>query len=189
MLRMPLRGFSLAEVLVAMAFGSAIMLAAMQFYPTLRRQSQNTLHHFQLERMLQQVGFSVMKDLRRAGFCATACQGNAVRIGQLAGEPLNSCVIIAYDSRRAGSSQYARETYGYRLRAGTIETMVGAEECGGNGWERLLEPRVATVTQFQIGVRRSGAGTPLYEIQMTAHWPKRPEIARRSVRWVAGWNA
>lgn len=183
------QGFSLIDILLAMAFGSAIMLAAMQLYPTLRRQSQNTLHVFRLDHLLQQTTFAIEKDLRRAGFCTETCEGHAVTLGQLPGEPANSCVIIAYDFMRRGNASFVKETFGYRLRAGAIETSVGAGSCTGGGWERLLEPQVARVTQFSLFARRQASGVTLYELHMAVHWPKRPEITRRIVRWVAGRNA
>lgn len=188
------RGFSLTEVLVALVFGGVIMLAAMQVYPALRRQSQTTLHYFRLDQQLHQVSAVLEKDLRRAGFCAATCQGNAVTLSQLPGEPANSCIIIAYDFTRGSSGPRNRETFGYRLRAGAIETMVGAQHCSGNGWERLLEPRVVRVTHFAVIARRQPPGSTqpfgstLYEIQMAARWPKQPEVARQLVRWVTGRN-
>lgn len=183
------RGFSLTDVLLAMVFGSIIMLAALRLYPTLRSQSQHALYAFRLEHLLQQLGFALEKDLRRAGFCSETCQGNAVTLGQLAGEPANSCVIIAYDFTRRGSPSLVRETFGYRLRAGRIETLVGAERCAGGGWERLLEPQVARVTRFSVTPRRQSPGSTLYELRIAAYWPKKPDIARQVVRWIAGRNA
>lgn len=183
------RGFTLPELLLAMVFGSMIMIAAMQVYPMLRQQSQHTMHQFQLAQLLDQIVFSIEKDLRRAGFCAGVCTGNAVTVGQFAGETPNSCVVIAYDFDRRGGAPRNRETFGYRLRAGAIETQVAIADCAGGGWQRLLDPDVITVTQFHVRLRQYPGRPTLYEVRLAGHWPRRPQVQQHVVRWVAGRNA
>lgn len=181
-------GFSLMEVLLAMLMGSVMIIASMQLYPTLRRHSQNTLRHFWLEQRFHQALFALEKDLRRAGFCASTCYGNVVTLGQFPGEPVNSCTIVAYDFNRRGGAPQSRETFGYRLRAGAWETQVSIADCSGSGWERRLDPQEVTITRFEVIARRNTAGPVLYEVHLAGHWFRRPDIARHTVRWIAGHN-
>ena len=177
------------EVVLAMLCGSIVLLAATQLFATLRLQSQNTQHYFGVEQRLHQVLFAVEKDLRRSGFCAATCEGDAVTIGQFAGEAAGSCVLIAYDFNRRGGAPRDRETFGYRLRAGALEAQVGVQACSSGGWERRLDPLEVTVTHFQVIARRQSSRRTLYEIRLGGHWSQRPEIRRQVVRWVAGRNA
>ncbi|BFO11591.1 hypothetical protein GGER_41010 [Serratia rubidaea] len=57
----PSRGFTLPEVLLAMAAGSLIMLAATKAYPALRQQSAAFLGAYQLELRLRQAAFGIEK--------------------------------------------------------------------------------------------------------------------------------
>lgn len=182
-------GFSLMEVLLAMLVGCVMVIGSMQIYPTLRRHSQNTLRHFWLEQRIHQALFALEKDLRRAGFCTRRCQDNVVTLGQFPGEMANSCAIVAYDFNRRGGAPQRRETFGYRLRAGAWETQVSIVDCGGGGWERRLDPQEVTVTRFEVIAWRNVTGLTLYEVHLAGHWFRRPDIARHTVRWIAGHNA
>lgn len=181
-------GFSLMEVLLAMLVGSVMVIVSMQIYPTLRRHSQNTLRHFWLEQRIHQALFALEKDLRRAGFCANRCHGNAVILGQFPGEAVNSCAIVTYDFNRRGGAPQNRETFGYRLRSGAWETQVSVADCGGGGWERRLDPQEVTVTRFEVIAWRNGVGPTLYEVHLAGHWFRRPDIAHHTVRWITGHN-
>ncbi|QZN95327.1 prepilin peptidase-dependent protein [Symbiopectobacterium purcellii] len=182
-------GFSLMEVLLAMLVGCVMVIGSMQIYPTLHRHSQNTLRHFWLEQRIHQALFALEKDLRRAGFCTSRCQDNVVTLGQFPGETANSCAIVAYDFNRRGGAPQRRETFGYRLRAGAWETQVSIVDCGGGGWERRLDPQEVTVTRFEVIAWRNVTGLALYEVHLAGHWFRRPDIARHTVRWIAGHNA
>lgn len=186
-------GFTLPEALLAMLFGCAVVLAAARFYPALRGQSQNSVQYVRLEQLFHQAALSIEKDVRRAGFCAGSCQGDALTIGRHAGEAEQSCINIAYDLNRNGrwdgGAEQEAESFGYRLRAGALEIQRGAHNCDGGRWEKLFDPLEVALTHFQITPWHAHGGFTLYELQIAGYWVKRPEIHRRIVRLMMGRNA
>lgn len=184
------QGFTLPEVLMALSIGSMLMLSSAQIYPLLRQRSQSLSRHFQLDQLLRGALFNIEKDLRRSGFCNGTCQGKAVVLGHSAGEPVDSCVIIAYDLNRNGrwepAGQHDAEYFGYRLRDGGIETQRGATSCNGGGWEKLLDPGEVKVTAFKIVNLLRAKGHSLFAINIEAQWRDSPAIHRQVASRVVG---
>ncbi|MFC3394578.1 prepilin peptidase-dependent protein [Brenneria rubrifaciens] len=192
MLRALHTGFTLPEILLALSLSSLIMLSAAQWYPILRSQSQNSAQYFRLEQLFSQVAYGIEKDIRRAGFCAGECRGTPITLGRYPGEQANSCLNVSYDLNRNGTwdggEQQEGESFGYRLRAGTLEIQSGAHNCQGDRWEKLFDPREVILTHFQIQPLGGAAGSTLYELQLTGFWTKRPAIQRAITRLIRGRN-
>nr|WED68156.1 prepilin peptidase-dependent protein [Pectobacterium colocasium] len=142
------------EILLALSLGSLIMLSAAQLYPLLRGQSQDSAQLFRLEQLFSQVAMGIEKDIRRAGFCAGACQGKAISMGNYPGEAENSCLNVSYDLNRNGAwdggEQQDAESFGYRLRAESLEIQSGAHNCQGDRWEKLFDPQEVVLTLFRL---------------------------------------
>lgn len=184
------RGFTLPEVMIAMGIGSMLILCAAQIYPMMRQRSQSLGRYYQLDQLLRQTGFTIGKDLRRAGFCNGQCGGKPVIIGNAAGEAEGSCVIVIYDLNRNGQwdkpGTAEPEYFGYRLRQGGIEIQRGSGDCGGTGWEKLLDPSEVNVTRFSVTERAGTRAANLYTVQLEAHWSNNPFIHRQVTDLVAG---
>lgn len=184
------QGFTLPEVMIAMGIGSMLMLSTAQIYPLMRQRSQSLGWHYQLEQLLRQTTFAIGKDIRRAGFCNGNCEGKSFIIGNAAGEAASSCIIVIYDLNRngiwdkAGTSE--SEYFGYRLRQGGIEIQRGADDCGGSGWEKLLDPAEVNVTRFMVTEVAETVSGRLYSLQLEAHWSKNSFIRRQVTEMVAG---
>lgn len=177
------QGFTLPEVMLALAFGSVITLAAAKALPILRQQSTDTLLHYQLDRVLRQVLFGIEKDLRRAGFCAGECRGKAIQISNAEGEAPSSCVIIAYDINRNGrwDNDNEAEYFGYRLRQGALEGQRGITQCTGAGWERLVDQGQVQITTFSINQSKVSSEKSLIFIVLQGHLRER---IQQRLAWV-----
>lgn len=160
------RGFTLMEILVALAIGSVLMLGAARTLPLLQQQNVRMLLQVQLNEELQQMLHTLEKSLRRAGYCHGQCGGEGLKIAG-SGE---SCILLRWDENSNGKWEgVGREDsdfYGYRLRAGNLEMQRGVADCNGPGWESLNDPRVIRISEFrvsrkerQIRVRLSGFAT------------------------------
>ena len=73
---MLMRGFSLLEVLIAMAISSVLLLGASRFLPALQLGVLQQMRQQALEEDLWQPLFTVAKHIQRAGYCAgDTCHG------------------------------------------------------------------------------------------------------------------
>jgi len=155
MLGQRMQGFSLAELLLSLALSSIIMLAASKTLPLLRQHSLIAMQRVQLVQTLDQLAFTLEKELRRAGFCLSGtCERRPLFIGQAEGEAAGSCVIVAYDFPADNSWQSSKnEAFAYRLSQGRIESLRGKVNCQSRGWEGLTDEKTLVITQFHL--RRS----------------------------------
>lgn len=64
------RGFSLTEVLIAMAIGSILLLSSARFLPGLQRAVLMQAQQQELEEAIWQRATAIGKQLQRAGYCA-----------------------------------------------------------------------------------------------------------------------
>ena len=71
------QGFSLLEVLIAMAISSVLLLGAARFLPALQRESLTSTRKLALEDEIWLRVFTVAKHLQRAGYCHGSCTGGA----------------------------------------------------------------------------------------------------------------
>lgn len=179
------RGFTLPEVMLALTFGSLIMLAAAKTYPVLRQHSVDVGRHYRLESVLRQLAFGIEKDLRRAGFCAGNCRGRALLIGHAPGEATGSCVIVAYDITRNGRWETLGADvgyFGYRLRQGALEGQRGITHCHGAGWERLLDNDEVRIETFSVKSVAGSSGKTWVMLSLAGR-SKADDAIRRSLHW------
>lgn len=142
-------GFSLLEMLLAMAVGAVLMVSAGRFLPLLLAENLRLQQRVQLQQELQQITQTLQKALRRAGYCNGECSGPALTI-----QENGSCVLLRWDEnsngRWEGVGHSDSDFYGYRLRSGQLEMQRGVDDCNGSGWERLTDPEFLTVEQFRV---------------------------------------
>ncbi|MGY3114856.1 prepilin peptidase-dependent protein [Pantoea eucalypti] len=146
---MPLKiaGFSLLEMLIAMAISAVIMLSVGRFLPLLLAENADVLQRAQLRQELQQMMATLEKSVRRAGYCHGECGKEALKISE-------NCLLLRWDENSNGQwegvSHAESDYYGYRLRQQQLEMQRGVEQCQSAGWERLSDPAFMTLEQFSV---------------------------------------
>ena len=155
------RGLSLVEVMVALAIGLFISAVAGTLLAAHVRENRSLLLEARLMQDLRTAADMITRDLRRAGYWAGAASG--VWSAGSTGTVANPYAAVAPSSAAsdAASFRYSRdstenntvdsnEEFGFRLRNGTIEMLLGA-----GGWQALTDSGTLTVTTFSV--------TPLVE--------------------------
>ncbi|MFU9138825.1 prepilin peptidase-dependent protein [Erwinia tasmaniensis] len=175
-------GFSLPEMLIALAISSIVMLGATRLLPVLQMNNLRTLKAFQLQEEMQQMMTSLEKAVRRAGYCPGQCQGEGLSIRGASG----SCLLIRWDENSNGRWEAAgrddSDYHGYRLRSGNLEMQRGINDCEGSGWERLNDPAVIAIDKFQVTQRAGQVRLLLAGYALI--WPQHPLVIERWVRTV-----
>lgn len=132
-------GFSLPEMLIAMAISAVLLLGSARFLPALQWAALRQTRQQSLENELWQRIYTVAKHLQRAGYCRGLCRGQALYI---AGG--GDCLLVSWDSNSDGVWNSApsseSDTTGFRLRDGALETLRGASACSGKGWGENDQP-------------------------------------------------
>ena len=160
------QGFSLAEVLIAMAISSVLLLSASRFLPALQQAVLLQSGQRELEEEVWQRLYAVGKQLQRAGLCAGICQGQGLTIARQ-----GSCVVVKWDANSNGRWDTAaseNESTGYRLESGALETLRGASDCEGKGWEKLTDPNRVVIQQFKVSQTERAGFAPELTIALTA---------------------
>jgi len=164
MMQLRQQGFTLIEVLVALALSSVLLLGTIRLFPALQR---NILHEYQsasARESLWQLAYRIGKHLQRAGYCHGACTAPALQI-----EQEGSRVLIQWQtpsSRSLTGDEYERT--GYRLHQGTLQILKGTKEFTGELWEKISDPELMTVAHFSVTRLPRKAGPPLLVICLTA---------------------
>lgn len=179
------QGFSLVEVLVAMAIGSVLLLATARFLPALQMAALRQTQQQVLQEELWQRLLTVARHLQRAGFCQGACSGEGVMLE-------NDCVRVRWDSNLNGVWEETpaanSEVTGFRLSNGGLETLRGATSCTGKGWEKMTDPDFLTVDAFVIERHNRSGFAPEFSLRLSAHLTSRPQAQASVACSVTGHN-
>ena len=170
-------GFSLLEMLIAMAISAVLMLSAGRFLPLLLAENAGVLQRAQLRQELQQMMATLEKAVRRAGYCHGACGSGALKISE-------NCLLLRWDENSNGKweaiSHAESDYYGYRLRQQQLEMQRGVDQCQSAGWERLSDPAFMMLERFSVS-QQDGQIRIVLQGQ-AGHWLETVES------WVEGEN-
>lgn len=159
------KGFSLTEVLIAMAIGSILLLSTSRLLPGLQRSVLLQSGQLELEDEVWQRLLAIGKQLQRAGYCAGHCQGQGMTLGRQ-----GQCLIVRWDANSNGqwdASASENDTTGYRLEAGSLETLRGATSCEGKGWDKLTDPEQIFIEQFRVSKSDHPGFAPVMTLELS----------------------
>lgn len=181
------QGFSLLEVLIAMAISSVLLLGAARFLPALQRESLTSTRKLALEDEIWLRVFTVAKHLQRAGYCHGSCTGEGLEIvGQ------GDCIIVQWDANSNGiwDREPVKESdqIGFRLKEHVLETLRGATSCEGKGWDKVTNPDAIIIDTFQV-VRQDVSGfSPVLTVNIHAASKADPQTVVDASYSVTGAN-
>ncbi|KFC06166.1 prepilin peptidase-dependent protein B [Trabulsiella guamensis ATCC 49490] len=180
-------GFSLMEVLIAMAIGSMLLLATSRFLPALQGAVLRQTRQQALEEEVWQRVYVVAKHLQRAGYCNGSCSGEPLQL-----EKSGECLIVRWDANSNGIWDTApvtnADSTGFRLNNYALETLRGATTCAGKGWEKMTDPGVFHINNFTV-TRIAHAGfAPQLTVTMMASLTSDPQATVSAQYSVMGFN-
>lgn len=175
-------GFSLAEMLVALAISGILLLSAVKLLPVLQLNNLQTLMRFQLQEELQLMMFTLEKSVLRAGYCHGECAGQGLTLGAD-----GRCLLVRWDENSNGKWEGVESSdsdfYGYRWRDHSLELQRGVDRCEGGGWEKLNDPRTITVEDFRV----TKSGNQI-QLAITAFVKAFPSVRLTVERWLTAGN-
>ena len=181
------RGFSLAEVLVALAIGSVLLLSTSRFLPALQAALLRQTQSLALEDELWLRALTVAKHLQRAGYCRGVCSGQPLILGRE-----GSCLLAQWDANGNGrwdpASSSAPEQFGFRLHDAALETLRGATSCEGKSWERITEPAMLQVQAFLVERQQRPGFAPQLTVTLRAVLTHNPRQSATVQYSVTGYN-
>ncbi len=150
------RGFTMVEVLVGMTIGLVVIAAALALLVNRIQVHRAALLQSRLMQDLRVAANVVSRDLRRAGYWHDAAAGVAAPGAGAALANPYAAVTLESAPSDAVSFRYSRdaiedhgidanEQFGFRLRRGTLEMLLGA----GN-WQALTDSTTLVITAFSI---------------------------------------
>lgn len=181
------QGFSLMEVLIAMAISSVLLLATSRFLPALQGAVLRQTRQQALEEEIWQRVYVVAKHLQRAGYCNGRCQGEPLQL-----ERNGECLIIRWDANSNGvwdtSPVTDADSTGFRLNNGALETLRGATTCTGKGWEKMTDPGVFNISRFAVTRTPHSGFAPQLTVIMEASLTADPQTMVSAQYSVTGFN-
>lgn len=146
------RGFTLVELLIAMALTSLIGLGAARLLPTLYLTTLGEVRRQWQQEDLWRLAFTLGKAIQRAGYCRRQCAEPGLWLTNK-----GDCLRLRWE----GS-----DIQGFRLRNHALETLSGAASCEGKNWERMTEPASLKIVRFQVHRTQRHALSPLLTIEI-----------------------
>lgn len=157
-------GFSLVEMMVAMALSLILFGGLLNAYVATVKSSGEIMSSSHLDNELHKLLDMMARDIRRAGTFGNpqALLSGAVNpfgvdvAGAYTGEAANSCLIFSYDFDYDGVVDTALnedERYGFRLKSGIVQSRVGGLDCDADGtpnWENVTASNSYSVTGLQF---------------------------------------
>ena len=151
------RGLTLVELMVAIVIGMIVIAATLSFFSRHLRESRAMQVELRLTQDLRSAADLIGRDMRRAGHWGNAAAGVWQRDAQaVTANPYAFVTIasneVAFNFSRDEVTKNAdnntvdtNEQFGFRLRAGTVEFLLGS----GN-WQALSDANIVNITAFSV---------------------------------------
>ena len=181
------RGFSLLEMLIAMAISSILLLSSARFLPALQREILRNTRQLILEDEIWQRGYTVAKHLQRAGYCRGNCVGEGLVISAK-----GDCVIARWDANSNGVWESGpvkeADSIGFRLQDKVLETVRGATGCTSKGWDKMTDPATMQIEAFQVERLNFSGYSPLLTLRLRGVSNDQPQKVVEAIYSVTGFN-
>lgn len=82
----------------------------------------------------------------------------------------------------------AAESTGFRLRDGALETLRGASDCRGGGWEKITNPAAIVVTRFSVQRQVTPGFAPELSVTLAARSAQQTGLTSEVEQRVTGYN-
>lgn len=161
------RGFTLAELTVALAVGLVVLAGATSALVTSNNNNLDNLRLIRLNQELRSLVGIMAADIRRAGYnggaialvgagATTPSPFETVTIGtmSIAGD----CILYSYDDSSNGAGTNSNgildgnEYYGFRLNGNTVQRLSASTPgtCTSGSWQALSDPNDTVVTTLNF---------------------------------------
>lgn len=160
------RGFSLIEMMVGLTVGMIIVAGAIMMMTNQLADHRRLVLETQVQQDLRAAADLMLRDLRRAGFWTLPengvwAAGQALQrsnYGAVAMTVANDGLSYNFsraDNRTSQAPKFpednavdpAREVFGFRVRNGTLQFLLGG------AWQPLTDPATLEVTEFAVNIR------------------------------------
>lgn len=102
---------------------------------------------------------------------------------------VSDCALGCEQQRRwETSSAAAAESTGFRLRDGALETLRGASDCRGGGWEKITNPAAIVVTRFSVQRQVTPGFAPELSVTLAARSAQQTGLTSEVEQRVTGYN-
>lgn len=210
------RGISLIEVLVGLAIGLIVAFAIITLFSSTTTSSQLIIEKGKLDRDLHHIMDSIVTDIHRAGYSATAAttsnafmaSGVDITVSDATGADLGTspgtCVTFAYDNNADGALQADDEEFGFRLQNNIIQFRAPGNtfSCAApaTNWTNLTDSNVIVITAFtvtksNVAIDTDGSGPNTHTINyrtltiaITGHLTSTPTITKTITRTIKLYN-
>lgn len=160
------RGFTLAELTVAMAVGLVVLAGATSALVASNNNNLDNLRLIRLNQELRSLAGLMAADIRRAGYnggaialvgagATTPSPFEAVTIGTAS--TAGDCILYSYDDSTNSASSSdgtlnGNEYYGFRLNGNTVQRLSAssASTCTSGTWQALSDPNDTVVTALSF---------------------------------------
>jgi prepilin-type N-terminal cleavage/methylation domain-containing protein len=164
------RGFSVIELMIAIAISFVVVLGMERVFVSSFRANSTAIAYTNLNSQLRSVMQAMSRDIRRSGFwagsmgdIANGSQANpfvAVAVVDQDADGIDDCILYGYDSDEDGDPADTNEWRGFRYNAGTqaVEVKVGGgtqaqvtgADCAAGTWESFIDNNVVQVTALVL---------------------------------------
>jgi prepilin-type N-terminal cleavage/methylation domain-containing protein len=162
------RGFTLAELTVAMAVGLVVLAGATSALVASNNNNLDNLRLIRLNQELRSLAGLMAADIRRAGYnggaialvgagATTPSPFETVTIGSVS--TAGDCILYSYDDSSGGAASTnsdgllnGNEYYGFRLNGNTVQRLSAssAGTCTSGTWQALSDPNDTVVTALSF---------------------------------------
>lgn len=162
------RGFTMVELLMGLGVGIFLLGSGIYLYSVLMSSFYSLLASNRLELQMTSAMNSMVTNIRRAGYYASAvgniAQGSNTNPFMASAvdlqTPSSSCILFAYDADvnsalPATNSTTSDERFGYRLSGTVVQGRPltdSAFSCSSGVWENLTDPNLIQITNLTFTI-------------------------------------